>query len=78
MKLREPIPHYPGKPGPKPTGLKRSKQFPFMLSADEELYLKLAAYDANRLKTSPYIRSRVLPSDWRLRLEKLKKKYPKL
>lgn len=67
-------PDYPGKPGPKPTGLKRDVMFPLGLDADEYEYArrKSKKQTGKSRQAGPWIRSRILPRNWRAELNNLR------
>lgn len=62
---------YPGKPGPKPTGLTRTILYPFALTDDEYEYLNRIARHSDGgdqggvRKIAPYMRKKLFPRGWR-------------
>lgn len=69
---------YPGKPGPAPTGLKRTIPLPLMLDADEFEYLsrleEQSRTEKHLTKKAQIIRARTFRPGWRRDLDVLRKK----
>lgn len=65
---------YPGKPGPQPTGLRRTIPLPLMLDADEFEYLNRLEEkhtkngDGKSVRKAHIIRARVFHPGWRTEL----------